>query len=155
MIHRKEENSQNTLFISGRIVSKIEFLKRVEIEGDNEIEYDSCEFVIKNVVNGVNNLFRVYTIDPLIIKHIKKNAVMGTRIYMECRLNSRRRVHKQVNKLGLDLYSIDLIIVKLNNLVDTVYDIYNKDERKKVRKAIQEDVFRNSYPGLRDFDNYY
>ena len=156
MKYRNDEEGLNTVILSGRIISKLNFHKHIEIVGDNEVELEACEFLIKHQVKFKDsNIFRLFTTDKEAIKKIKKLASKGSRIFVQGYLNSRKRTYEQRNKLGLELYTVDIIVTKIINVIDTIYDLYNKEERKAIRSGYQNEVDNGKYPSFVDFDNHY
>lgn len=156
MKYRNEEQSLNVVLLSGRIVSDLTFLKRIEIIGDKEVEFNSCEFVIVQKHNREDlNLFRLYTTDDDALKKIKKHASKGSRIFIQGILHSSKRNREQRLKLGLKLYSTSIEITQVTNIIDTIYDLYNKDERKLLKKSYENDVDNQVYPSHTEFDDYY
>lgn len=156
MKYRNDEEGLNIVILSGRIISELNFHKRIEIVGDNEVELDACEFLISQQVKfRENNIFRLYTTEKKALKKIKRMASKGSRIFVEGHLDSRKRTYEQREKLGLKLYTTDIVITKVVNVIDTLYDLYNKEERKAIRSSIHKAVDSNKYPSFVDFDNHY
>lgn len=159
IVHRDEENSINHLILSGRIVSKIFYNKKLHktIKDGKEVKHylSQCTFVL---LNGYKNNFVPFKIicqETLEVNKIRRLATEGCRIILEGHIDSKRRPMQKVKKYGLERYATYIYMTKVVNIFDTKKEHDNRFEYMLKQGKIIADINNNEYPNLNEFDSEY
>jgi single-stranded DNA-binding protein len=143
----------NNFILSGRIISNIEHDK-IYIDKKSDDKIDKVTFVIRVLGGKHGNIFRVIAKGKA-AKTINKVGRVGSRIIVQGHLESRKRKSSDIKKLAIDLYTIDLIIDDLLELLDAKNDFHRRFELELTQKNIENGVDKCLFPQEFEFDNNY
>jgi len=154
VIHRKEEESVNVLLLSGRIVSKIFYSKKI-INKEEKKYVPQCTFVILNINDIKISPFKIVCEGKEIVKKIKKYATEGCRIVMQGKIISKRRTKANVKRIGLERYTTIIYMTQLINIYDTLDEHDNKFDAILKQAKIIGNIEKDIYPTLSEFESEY
>lgn len=140
--------------ISGRIVSKIRYEKEYRNKRSEKLDREKATFIIKVPTRNDGDIFLIRGYDKW-AKFLKKHGQMGSRVSLICRIESRKRRSKDVKKLAIELYTIDIVIERISELFDAKYESKLREELIMEQKTIEKAVILGMYPQEFEFDSDY